>query len=467
MKEHPAKIIASIAELEGPGSMTAKQQIIKDHLDVPEFVKVVEYAQNPFKNFYVQTVPGLAEVSAKARQNAKAARKGVKDMFDDEEEKLPWAQQFSTMFELLDKLRTRQLPPNSTAARDEILKWARKCGAGTIQCFRWIIQKDLRCGLGTKTFNKIQPGWIPVFNVQLAQPFNEKKLVFPCIVDPKFDGERCLAFITYDAGGGGSVTFFSRNGIEFQNYGCFADDLLRLFKGQGAVVADCEVINKAGFQTLQKTPTLYDPNFDSSGLQIVVFDWMTADAFSQQKWDLTQAERLKQLTQIFKGYTSDRVVMVDSRMAKDLNEAYEIYTYWVSKGLEGVILKQPDGLYEFRRSDSWVKLKPRKSEDLEVVDIELGDANKRWVGKCGSIVVGRKTKDGNVIRVGVASGLTEYDHENIQVVGDQILWKSPEGELLNIKGKLVEVIYDCETEDGSLRFPRIKRRPATLIRTDK
>jgi DNA ligase-1 len=267
--------------------------------------------------------------------------------------------------------------------------------------------------------------------------------------------------------GDGSITHFSRNGNQFQNFGAFDEELIRLFRGQGTVVADCEAISKKGFQRLMRVPTHYDPNFDPEQLRLMVFDWMTQEAFEKQDWDLTQEQRLTELTKLFKGFDSQKVQQVETRVAKDMQDLTAIYEYWVGQGLEGVIIKQPDGLYEFKRTDFWQKLKPHHSQDLRVVDIELGDANKRWKNKCGSLVVERTNENGDLIRIGVASGLTNYDHENIQIVGEQIIWKSPSGEMLDIKGKFVEVIYDCETEDGSFRFPRIKRRPDSLVRTDK
>ena len=466
MKKHPRAIIADIADQEGTGSMKVKKSIVEEHLDVPEFVKTVEYALNPWKQYYVTTVPGLTEVTRDARRKEKEKRTGYTDMFEDTK-KLTWSEQFATMFTLLDDLSSRKLPPNSSTSRGAILEWAKKCGAGTIEVFKLILQKDLRCGMKAKSFNKIKENWVPEFSVQLAQPFDEKKLQFPCFVDPKYDGERVLAFITFD-GAEVEVTYWSRNGNQYHNFGCFDDHLAKAFAGQGCCVADCEVINKKGFQTLQKTPKYFDANFDTSGLHLVVFDWIPQTSFDTQTYDLNQQQRYKELSQIFKTFKSDRISLVDTRLAQDYNEALKIFEYWVEQGLEGIILKQPEGKYEFKRSYEWMKLKPKASEDLRIIGMELGDSNKQWAGKCGSLIVERKDRNtGNLVKIGVASGLTHHHHENICEVGDQILYTNPDGEVINLKGKLIEVVYDNVTEDGSLRFPRIKPRGLEIIRTDK
>lgn len=465
MKAHPAKILGSIEELSGPGSMKVKQKILADHLDVPEFEKTVRYAMDPFKQFYLTTVPGLVDIKRGKKAATKMAKKGIRDAFADDadDKKLPWGQQFATMFKLLDRLSSRDLSPNSSAARDAVLQWASRCGEGAIECFQRIIRKDLRCGLGTKTFNKVKPGWIPTFDVQLAKPFDEKKLVFPCYVDPKFDGSRCLAFITYDGDEGG-VIYFSRNGNKFYNFATFDDELICIFRGLGNVVVDCEAISKHGFQKLMRVPTNFDPNFDTSQLCLMVFDWMTAEAFETKEWDLTQEQRYAELTSLFKDIKSDKVQQVETRIAKDMSDLTNIYQHWVDQGLEGIITKQPQGIYDFSRSDAWMKLKSDTTEDVTIVGMEFGDSRKQWAGKCGALVVERS--DGT--RVNVSSGLTHQMREDIVQVGDNVQYTTPEGELLVLNGKTVEVKFDCETDDGSFRFPRLNtKKYPKIIRPDK
>jgi ATP-dependent DNA ligase len=113
-------------------------------------------------------------------------------------------------------------------------------------------------------------------------------------------------------------------------------------------------------------------------------------------------------------------------------------------------------------------MKPEKSEDLTIIGMELGDSRKQWAGKCGSLVVERTSSDGKTVKVNVAGGLSHQMHENIVQVGDDIQYTTEDGEVIVLNGKTVEVVFDCETEDGSLRFPRINRRKyPKIIRPDK
>lgn len=479
MKCHPIEILDKAGKLEGTGSKKAKVDLFKDWFNDPEdtrpvtereLYKIVEYANNPWYNYYTVTVPGLNQVVTDARRQSKEIKAGHKDIFGSNEKRLGWARQFETMFQLLDDMKSRKLPPNSAESRHAILTWAKKVGPGTLDIFRRILRKDLKIGMQASSFNQIYPNWVPVFRCSLAKPFDETKLEYPCFVDPKFDGERSLAFITYD-GTEGSVTYFSRNGLEQHNFGTFSDDLLNLFKGVGNVVADCEAISKKGFQTLQKVPTYYNPEFDASNLQLMVFDWIPQDEFNTQKYDATQKERYVSLTKIFRNFKSTKVMLVDSRIANNFQEVEALFEYWVSEGLEGIIMKQTEGVYHFstasKRNPAWMKMKPMRSEDLEIIGYEGGKSGKKWEGKVGSLLVARNDPERGKVIVGVKGGLTDYMHKNIVEVGDQLLYTKPDGEVVNLRGQIVEVTFDCVTEDGSLRFPRFKRRGDDLIRRDK
>ena len=460
---HPYDIIKKAADQSGNGSVQRKKDIISAHMHDNNLIKAVKYALDPWMQFYTTTVPGLASIASKNRHKEKDLKAGIVDLFDHSGLS-PLPKQLFAMFDLLDKLSSKSLPPNSSQSRNAIIEWAKTASPSTVSLFRLILNKDLRCGMKAASFNKIKKGWIPEFKVQLAQPFNEKKITYPCYVDPKFDGERCLAFISAS---NGNVTYMSRNGNQFNNFGCFDKQLLKLFRSLGDVVIDSEVISQKGFQTLMKVPKDYDPNFNASQLQLVVFDIIPQQAFESSNYNESQEKRYQAIGSIFRGVKTTNIIPCNTRIAHSFKEVEKIFEYWVGKGLEGIICKNIEGDYEFKRSSNWIKIKGTLSNEFRVVDLEMGRPGKRWEGKAGSIIIEKTDKNGNSIRVGVASGLTDYHHENLTKTDDgQIMYRSPEGKLININGKLVEVMFDCETEDGSLRFPRLKPT-SSIVRTDK
>ena len=79
MKTHPRNVISEIeAQKEGgKGSRTRMFNIVREHIESPAFVKTVEYAYDPFRQYFLTTVAGLANISKSARQTEKEERKGV------------------------------------------------------------------------------------------------------------------------------------------------------------------------------------------------------------------------------------------------------------------------------------------------------------------------------------------------------------------------------------------------------
>ena len=82
---------------------------------------------------------------------------------------------------------------------------------------RWmrkILKKSLAIGISVKSLNKIQPGFIPTFEVSLAQKFDMKRVKGDEVyVEPKLDGIRCLAIVEK-----GEAKLFTRAGKLITNF---------------------------------------------------------------------------------------------------------------------------------------------------------------------------------------------------------------------------------------------------------
>ncbi len=106
---------------------------------------------------------------------------------------------------------------------------------------------------------------------------------------------------------------------------------------------------------------------------------------------------------------------------------------------EGEMGKDPDSVYEFKRTRSWWKLKDEDSEDGEIIDFEPGDPDSGFAHTLGKIVI--RLENGVIVR---ASGIK---HKYL----DEI-WNNQE----KYRGRIVEVHCHEKTPDGSLRHPRLK-----------
>ena len=108
------------------------------------------------------------------------------------------------------------------------------------------------------------------------------------------------------------------------------------------------------------------------------------------------------------------------------------------------MIKDPDAVYECKRTTAWLKQKPHIEVSLTVVNTEEGTG--RNVGKLGALVC-EGVDDGKEIRVNVGSGFSDQQREDF--------WNC------RVDGQIVEVRADAVTQnqDGtySLRFPRFLR----------
>jgi DNA ligase-1 len=118
----------------------------------------------------------------------------------------------------------------------------------------------------------------------------------------------------------------------------------------------------------------------------------------------------------------------------------------VAGGYEGIMIKDPNAVYECKRSVAWLKLKPFIEVSLEVVDVEEGTGRNQ--GRLGALVCSGED-DGRHITVNCGSGFSDDNRTTYWLARDRLV------------GQIVEVRADAVTQnqDGtySLRFPRFLR----------
>jgi DNA ligase-1 len=134
----------------------------------------------------------------------------------------------------------------------------------------------------------------------------------------------------------------------------------------------------------------------------------------------------------------------DSRWIKSDSELTNYYKEVLKKGGEGLILKNPKSLYQWRRSKSWLKMKPVETFDLRIVEVLRGSG--KFSTTCGSLHLKGSDENGKKIDTNMGSGLSDADRN--------FFWKNRE----SVKGKTIEV--ECQemtkaknADVWSLRFP--------------
>lgn len=318
--------------------------------------------------------------------------------------------------------------------------------------YRRILIKDLRCGVSEKTINKVvakkyKKYAIPIFGCQLAHDSNghESKVTGKKLIEVKLDGVRVITVVYPD----GCVDQFSRNGKELSNFTQIKDQLKRVASSfKEPIVLDGEVMSSS-FQDLMKQ-VHRKSNVQSDDAILNLFDVLPLADFEKGRCATPQEFRSKWLQEWVKVHelklpniASVGQELVDLDTDDGRKQFKEINQKAIDGGFEGIMIKDPEAIYETKRTTSWLKLKPFIEVSLEVVDVEEGTG--RNVGKLGALVA-RGVDDGRTIQVNIGSGFSDADRDEFWINRADII------------GHVVEVRADAITQnqDGSysLRFPR-------------
>jgi DNA ligase-1 len=319
--------------------------------------------------------------------------------------------------------------------------------------YRRILIKDLRCGVSEKTINKVVEKTyanyaIPTFGCQLAHDSanHESKVAGKKLIEVKLDGVRVITIVYPD----GRVDMFSRNGKELVNFPHVKDQFATIANTLlEPWVFDGEIMSGT-FQDLMKQ-VHRKSNVEANDAVLNLFDCVPLVHFEQGVWNASQEFRSSHLGAFLEEHHDalPNVTMVGQELVDLDSDAgqiryREINALAIAGGYEGIMIKEPQAVYECKRSVAWLKLKPFIEVSLTVVETEEGTG--RNVGKMGALVC-EGVDDGKTIRVNVGSGFSDQQREDF--------WNC------RTEGEVVEVRADAVTQnqDGtySLRFPRFTR----------
>ena len=163
-------------------------------------------------------------------------------------------------------------------------------------------------------------------------------------------------------------------------------------------------------------------------------------------------KRIINLENWFKNYIkeSEKIKILGSYIvdldSEEGNKSFEQFnSNSVINGYEGIMIKDPESIYECKRSTSWLKSKPFIEVSLEVKNYEEGTEDK---GKLGAIIAEGKDM-GKFFKLNIGSGFSDKQRSDFWISRDKLI------------GKIIEVRADSisKSQDGdnwSLRFPRFK-----------
>jgi len=417
---------AVIRSLEEHSSRLNKEAIIEAERDNAELFEGFNLALSPFITFGVKKVPSHGGPDGQG---------------------LPWV----AFKELCNLLSTRQLTGDDARTAIELALSASKQKQWN-DWYRRILIKDLRCGVSEKTINKIKKNAVPVFECMLAHDGanHEKKITGKKLLEPKLDGVRCITIVDYESR---TVTQYTRNGKVLENFSHIANGLLANIDDFGrSYVIDGEVVSNS-FQALMKQVHRKD-DVQAGDARLMAFDILPLNEFKKGKSVLGQRRRtnlLKSLKPIFdKAGHIDIISQIEINLDEYVGELQfkEFNKEAIEAGFEGIMIKDPEAIYECKRSTSWLKQKPFIEVSLSVVATEEGTGKNE--GRLGALIC-EGEDDGKQIRVNVGSGFTDDQRNEF--------WADRE----DLVGQIIEIRADAATRNQdsedvySLRFPRFLR----------
>lgn len=239
--------------------------------------------------------------------------------------------------------------------------WKKKCDAGYKPECTGVSAADTEATTGS----------VPL--PMLAQDYNKrgKSIVFPCLVQPKFDGVRCVAV----QGKG----LFSRNGKAFPHLDHVVAEVNALPAGtilDGELYSDAltfqEIVGLVKKQKLTAADMAKMPK-----IHLAVYDMIVEG---------TNAERHERLGRLIAGSAHLSPVKTEECVSRD--DLVAFHARYVAEGYEGVMLRNKTGTYRVgARSTDLQKYKEFEDAEYKVVGFKEGDGVEKgcviWLCQTG------------------------------------------------------------------------------------
>lgn len=269
----------------------------------------------------------------------------------------------------------------------------------------------------------------------LAHKYNEDKADYPAYIQPKLDGVRCL--FTKDGA-------FSRAGNQFMNVEHIEYDLKPVFNKYPNLILDGELYNhglKDDFEKIislvkKKKPTKDDRIEAAQQVQYHMYDVASfPNATYTWRWGF-----INRLTDSSMVRTSNCLVITETKVALDFDEAALLHQKNLKLGYEGSIYRTLDGYYKGTRSWDLMKFKDFHDDEAVIVGYEIGKGKRQ--GTLGKFIM----QDDEGVEFGCPPG-KGYDYKDLAGMLDNIS---------DYIGQRATFTYFQRTQAGSYRHPHYK-----------
>ena len=270
------------------------------------------------------------------------------------------------------------------------------------------------------------------------EPHTAKKkrtdIQYPCFVQPKLDGLRCITYINV---GGNGVIAQSRTGGTFESVGYITHELFPIFKAHPRIALDGELYTKdVPFETLAgiiKKKKRVDADRELlKHVKYHIYDMIHLD-----NPDMPYVDRHQFICKALRDHSSpfSFLEIVRTDKVKSVDEFNEKFGEFVANDYEGIMLRNINSVYQQGfRSNDLQKYKEFHEEEYPIVGFDQGDGRDK-----GTVIWKCQTNEGRTFSVR-PRGTNEHRQE---------LFKNGKSYV----GKQLTVIFQELSELNVPRFP--------------
>ena len=270
----------------------------------------------------------------------------------------------------------------------------------------------------TKIFPMLAHVYDPKSKTKVKNP-----IVYPCFVQPKLDGLRCLIYLS-----GNKIVTQSRTGGIFTTMDHITSGLTPFFKAWPAVILDGELYtNKYPFEEL--VGLIKRKHVDASDLPKIhqvhfhIYDIISLEGYAERRHFILTNQRLFPAT----------FEIVKTEEASTVEDFKTKFTEYVQEGYEGIMLRNKKGPYVSNRSHDLQKYKEFEEDEFVIVGFREAEGRDS-----GTVIWRCATKTGD-----------EFDCRPVgSVEHRKDLFQNARSNI----GKLLTIKYQELSEKGIPRF---------------
>jgi len=202
------------------------------------------------------------------------------------------------------------------------------------------------------------------FLPMLAKSFKDHshKIVYPCYVQPKLDGLRCLAICD-----GKGYQLLSRQSKNFNTVNHIKDELSRISLDKDVVFDGELYVHNTEFQDIISAIKRDDPKPESANIEYHIYD-----CFFLDKPEAANQSRQGFIDSLLRNHQG-KVKLVRTWEAMNEDQIHQALQYFEGEDYEGAIIRNKAGKYEQnRRSHNLQKLKSFEDAEFNIIDVKAG-----------------------------------------------------------------------------------------------